>query len=52
MKETGKKRVLWRISSTTFSHLRYDVNIRPLEEMTEFYNPDEANAKYKPMTAH
>lgn len=52
MQETGKKRVLWRISSTMFSQLRYDVDIRPLPEMQDFYNADEANAKYKPMTAH
>lgn len=52
MEETGKKRVLWRISSTLFSHLRYDVDIRPLPEMNEFFNVDEVNAKYKPMTAH
>ena len=52
MEETGKKRILWRISSTLFSHLRYDVDIRPLPEMSDFYNPDEANAKYRPMTAH
>lgn len=52
MATTGKKRVLWRISSTMFGHLRYDVDIRPLPEMLEFYNGDEANAKYKPMTAH
>lgn len=43
---------MWRISSTLFSHLRYDVDIRPLPEMNEFFNADEANAKYKPMTAH
>lgn len=35
-----------------FSHLRYDVDIRPLPEMVEYYKADEANAKYKPMTAH
>lgn len=52
MEATGKKRVLWRISSTMFSHLRYDVDIRPLPEMIEFYNGDEANAKYLPMTSH
>jgi hypothetical protein len=52
MEATGKKRVLWRISSTMFGHLRYDVDIRPLPEMLEFYNGDEASAKYLPMTAH
>ena len=52
MEVTGKKRVLWRISSTMFSHLRYDVDISPLPEMIEYYNGDEARAKYPSMTAH
>lgn len=52
MEASGKKRVLWRISSTMFGHLRYDVDIRPLPEMAEYYNADEANIKYVPMTAH
>ena len=52
MEATGKKRVLWRISSTMFGHLRYNVDIRPLPDMHEYYNSDEANAKYQPMTAH
>lgn len=52
METTGKKRVLWRISSTMFGHLRYNVDISPLPEMNEFYNGDEAKAQYLPMTAH
>lgn len=52
METTGKRRVFWRISSTLFSHLRYNVDIKPLPEMSDFYNADEANAKYKSMTAH
>lgn len=52
MEATGKKRVLWRISSTMFSHLRHNVNIAPLPEMLEYYNGDEANAKYPAMSAH
>jgi hypothetical protein len=47
----GKNRVLWRISSTLFSHLRYNASIAPLPELKEFYN-DETRSKYKPMTAH
>ena len=52
MEETGKKRVLWRISSTFFGHLRYNVDITPLAELSDYFNPDEGYAKYKPMTAH
>jgi len=50
--EMGKKRVLWRISSTLFGHLRYNVNIAPLPELAGFYDPDYARTKYTPMTAH
>jgi hypothetical protein len=52
METTGKRRILWRISSTLFSHLRYNVDIKPLEEMSDYYNAGEANAKYRSMTAH
>lgn len=52
METTGKRRILWRISSTLFSHLRYNVDIKPLAEMSDYYNSDEANAKYRSMTAH
>lgn len=51
MAETGKKRVLWRISSTLFGHLRYNVSIAPLPEMAVFYE-EEACTKYRAMTAH
>ena len=51
MIDTGKKRVLWRISSTLFSHLRYDVDLSPLPEMAHLYNAEEANKKYVKMTA-
>lgn len=50
--EMGKKRVLWRISSTLFGHLRYNVNIAPLPELAGFYDPDYARTKYTQMTAH
>jgi hypothetical protein len=52
MEETGKKRVLWRISSTLFSHIRYNVNISPLPEMSEYYDSEKSLKKYKSMTAH
>jgi hypothetical protein len=47
----GKKRVLWRISSTLFSHLRYNVDIKPLAEMEGYYD-FQAKVKYPSMTAH
>ena len=50
--EEGKKRVLWRISSTLFSHLRYNVDIQPLPEMEGYYDREQALAKYPSMTAH
>ena len=31
--EQGKDRILWRISSTLFSQLRYDVDMTPLKEL-------------------
>ena len=52
MAETGKKRVTWRISSTLFSHLRYDVDIKPLSEMSVYYDGETASKKYRSMTAH
>ena len=48
----GKKRVLWRISSTLFSHLRYNVDIKPLAEMEGYYEKTQAMIKYPSMTAH
>jgi hypothetical protein len=51
MEETGKKRVMWRISSTLFSHLRYNVDMLPLEEMSHLYDVEIAAQKYKKMTA-
>jgi len=53
MEQSGNKRVLWRISSTMFGHLRYNVDIKPLAEMEEvYYNAEQANAKYPSMTSH
>lgn len=50
MEETGKKRVLWRISSTLFSALRYDVDLSPLPEMAHLYDAEAAAKKYTKMT--
>ena len=44
---------MWRISSTLFSHLRYDVNLEPLEQLSHLHDQEKVKAgKYKPMTAH
>lgn len=43
MAETGKRRILWRISSTLFSHLRYNVDIQPLPEMEGYYEKIHAH---------
>ena len=50
--EQGIKKSTWRISSTLFSHLRYDVQLGPLPELAHLYDPAEARAKYPQMTAH
>lgn len=47
----GKDRVTWRVSSTLFSHLRYDVDLSPLPELKDKI-PAEAYTKYGKMTAH
>jgi hypothetical protein len=48
----GKDRILWRVSSTLFSHIRYDVDLSPLPELNKLYDEETAKLKYKPMTAH
>lgn len=35
-------RIEWRVSSTLFSHLRYDVDLSPLPELEGFYNKEHA----------
>ena len=30
LKAKNEKRIPWRVSSTLFSHIRYDVNLEPL----------------------
>ena len=47
----GKHRSQWRISSTLFSHIRYDVDISPLPEMAHLHSAD-AVRKYPQMTSH
>ena len=50
--EQGVRKSTWRISSTLFSHLRYDVDLSPMPELSHLYDAEEARAKYRPMTAH
>lgn len=51
--QKGANNILWRISSTLFSHLRYDVDLTPLEQMSHLHNQEAvASGKYKTMTAH
>jgi hypothetical protein len=38
----GGNRILWRVSSTLFSHMRYNVDLSPLPEMRHLINEDEA----------
>jgi isopenicillin N synthase-like dioxygenase len=47
----GKNRVLWRVSSTLFSHMRYDTDISPLPELESLYGKEQGK-KYKKMTAY
>ena len=49
--QNGANHILWRISSTLFGHLRYDVDLTPMEELSHLHNPDKAGF-YKKMTAH
>jgi len=43
--EKNPNQDIWRVSSTLFSHLRYDVNLKPLEELKERW-VEGADAKY------
>ena len=45
-----KDRILWRVSSTLFSHFRGDIDISPMKELSHLMNPEQA-ATYKKMTA-
>jgi hypothetical protein len=50
---SGANNILWRISSTLFSHLRYNVDLSPIEELKHLWNEENvAKGKYKKMTAH
>jgi len=50
--KNGGKHSLWRISSTLFGHLRYDVDISPLQELKHLHNEENIkNKKYPKMTS-
>jgi hypothetical protein len=44
-------RSLWRVSSTFFSHIRYNVDLSPMKELANLYESDEAQEKYKAISA-
>ena len=50
MAKDGKERILWRVSSTLFSHFRYDTDLSPMSELYHLITPEQAS-KYKKMTA-
>lgn len=49
--EKGQSRILWRVSSTLFAHLRYDVDLSPLPELERYYDKKEASNKYYKCTS-
>ena len=51
--KNGASNIFWRISSTLFGHLRYDVDLSPLEDIKELHNKENIQkGKYKKMTAY
>ncbi len=48
--QTGKERILWRVSSTLFSHFRFDTDLSPMQELSHLITPEQAS-KYRKMTA-
>lgn len=51
-REQGLRKSHWRISSTLFSHLRYDVDLSPLPQLGHLVDLEKAKLKYTPMSAH
>ena len=50
--EAGANNIMWRISSTLFGHLRYDVDLTPIPEIAHLHNQEAVAAgKYQSMTA-
>lgn len=44
-------RTLWRVSSTFFSHIRYDVDLAPMKELDHLYEADQVKQKYDNISA-
>lgn len=42
LKAKSEKRIPWRVSSTLFSHIRYDVDLEPLGK----FSTEETKKKY------
>jgi hypothetical protein len=46
------ERVMWRVSSTLFSHFRFDTDLSPMNELNKIgLITQEQASKYKKMTA-
>lgn len=45
LEEKGQDLDIWRVSSTLFAHLRYDVSLKPIEELKDRWN-ENADNKY------
>lgn len=41
----------WRVSSTMFTHFRYNVDCSPMEELKHLYDAEEAKRKYGKMSS-
>lgn len=48
--DPSKERILWRVSSTLFSHFRGETDISPMRELSHLMDLEQA-ATYKKMTA-
>jgi len=49
-KAIEEDRSTWRVSSTMFTHFRYNVNCSPLPQLSHLYNQEEAK-QYEGMTS-
>jgi hypothetical protein len=47
--KNGASNIMWRISSTLFGHLRYNVDLTPIEEMKHLHNEENVQAGKYPI---
>lgn len=47
--KNGASNIMWRISSTLFGHLRYNVDLTPIEEMKHLHNQENVQAGKYPI---